>query len=64
MLLLRLLFALAALLVAGCVGAYFLTGRREYLQFSWRVFRYTIFVAFLFFGLLILERLGLAVILL
>ena len=58
MLLLRLLLILAAIFVAGCVGAYLLTGRREYLQFSWRVFRYTLFIAFLFFGLLILERLA------
>ena len=56
--LLRLLFVLTAIVVAGCVGAYFLTGRREYLGFSWRVARYAIFMAFLFFGLLILERLA------
>jgi hypothetical protein len=54
--LLRLLGVLAALSVAGGVGAYLLTRDPKYLQFSWRVFRYAVIVALLVFALLILER--------
>ena len=53
---LRLLAVLAALSVAGGVGAYLLTRDRKYLQFSWRVFRYAVIVALIAFALLILER--------
>lgn len=53
---LRLLGVLTAIAVAGGVLAYLLTRNPKYLQFSWRLFRYAIFVALLIFGLLILER--------
>lgn len=54
--LLRLLAVLTAISVAGGVGAYLLTGNRKYLQFSWRLFRYSLIVALLVFALMILER--------
>ena len=47
---------LTAIAVSGGVLAYLLTRNPKYLQFSWRLFRYAIFVALLMFGLLILER--------
>lgn len=54
--LLRLLAVLTALSVAGGVVAFLLTRNPKYLQFAWRLFRYALFVAFLAFALLILER--------
>ena len=54
--LLRLMTILAAISIAGGVGAFFLTRNPKYLQFSWRVFRFMVIVALLVFALLILER--------
>lgn len=54
--LLRLLAVLAALTAAGGVAAFLLTKNPKYLQFSWRLFRYAVFVALGIFALLILER--------
>jgi len=54
--LLRLLAVLTLLSVAGGVAAFLLTRNRAYLQFSWRLFRYAVFIALLVFSLLILER--------
>ena len=54
--LLRLLAVLAFVFVGGGVAAYMLTEDRKYLDFSWRLFRYFLIVALLFFALLILER--------
>ena len=54
--LLRLLAVLTLLLVAGCVVAFLLTRNQRYLQFSWRLLRYAVFIALLVFALLILER--------
>ena len=54
--LLRLLAVLTAIAVAGGLVAYLLTRNPKYLQFSWRLFRYTIIVALLVFAMLILER--------
>jgi hypothetical protein len=42
--------------VAGGVFAYLLTRNPKYLQFSWRLFRYSLIVALLVFALMILER--------
>jgi len=56
--LLRLLGVVTALAVAGGVAAFLLTRNAQYLQFSWRLFRYAMFVALLIFALLILERLA------
>ncbi len=55
--LLRLLAILAAITIIAGVGVFFLTRDARYLRFSWRVFRYAVFVALLLFALLILERL-------
>jgi hypothetical protein len=54
--LMRLLGVLTLLMVGGGVAAYVLTRNPKYLVFSWRLFRYAILVALLFFALLILER--------
>jgi uncharacterized membrane protein YdjX (TVP38/TMEM64 family) len=54
--LLRLLAVLMLICVAGGVVAYALTKNPRYLEFSWRVFRYGLIVALMFFALLILER--------
>jgi hypothetical protein len=54
--LLRLLAVLTVLSVAGGVFAYLLTRNSKYLQFSWRLFRYSLIVALLVFALMILER--------
>ncbi len=55
---LRLLTVLTAIAVAVGVALYLLTGRRAYLQFSGRVFRFAVFVALLAFFLLALERIA------
>jgi hypothetical protein len=54
--LMRLLAILTLLMVGGGLAAYVLTRNPKYLFFSWRVFRYAVVVALLFFALLILER--------
>ena len=56
MLILRLLAVVVLLVVAGGVVAYLLTRNAKYLQFSWRIFRYSLIVALLVFALLVLER--------
>lgn len=56
MLILRLLAVVAILTVAGGVVAYLLTRNARYLDFSWRVFRYSLIVALLVFALMVLER--------
>ncbi|MBK8524530.1 MAG: hypothetical protein IPL58_10710 [Betaproteobacteria bacterium] len=56
MLILRLLAVVAILAVAGGVVAYLLTRNAKYLNFSWRVFRYSLIVALLVFALMVLER--------
>ena len=53
---LRLLAVLTLIVVAGGVVGYALTKNPKYVQFSWRVFRYALIVALLFFALFILER--------
>jgi hypothetical protein len=55
-LILRLLAVVAILTVAGGVVAYLLTRNTKYLNFSWRVFRYSLIVALLVFALMVLER--------
>ena len=54
--LMRLLAVLTLIAVGGGVAAYLLTQNPKYIQFSWRVVRYSLIVALLFFALLILER--------
>jgi hypothetical protein len=55
-LILRLLAVVVVLSVAGGVIAYLLSGKKQYLSFSWRVFRYSLIVALLVFALMVLER--------
>lgn len=57
--LLRLLGVLTVIAVAGGIVAYLFTRDGRYLQFSWRLFRYSLIVALLLFALLIVERLAL-----
>ena len=54
--LLRLLGVLTLITVGAGFLAYLLTRNPWYLQFSFRLFRYAVFVALLVFALLILER--------
>lgn len=54
--LLRLLAVLTVLTVAGGVVLFLFTRDTRYLQFSWRLFRYSLVVALLVFALMIIER--------
>lgn len=56
MLLLRLLAVLAGIGIGGSVFAYFFTRDARYLALAWRLFRYTLIIALVFFALLIAER--------
>lgn len=56
MLLLRLIAVLLAIGVGGSLAAFVFTGDRRYLALGWRLFRYAIIAALVFFALLILER--------
>lgn len=56
MLILRLLAVIVVIAVIGGIVAYLFSGDRKFVQFSWRVFRYALFVALLIFALLVLER--------
>ena len=55
-LLLRLLAVLAGIGIAGSVFAYFFTRDARYLALAWRLFRYTLIIALVFFALLVVER--------
>lgn len=54
--LLRLLAVLTVIAVGCGIGAFFLTQDSRYLQFSWRLFRYSLVIALLVFALMIIER--------
>lgn len=54
--LMRILAVLTLISVAGGMAAFLLTKNPKYLHFSWRLFRYSLIVALLFFALMILER--------
>lgn len=56
MLLLRLLAVLAGIGICGSVLAYFFTRDARYLALAWRLFRWVLIVALVFFALLIVER--------
>jgi hypothetical protein len=58
MFVLRLLAMLGVTAIGIGLLAYVLTGRRDYLRFAWRLFRYALVFALLVFGLLIFERLA------
>ncbi len=56
MLLLRLLAVLVGIGIGASVFAYFFTREPRYLALAWRLFRYALVVALVFFALLIVER--------
>ncbi|MCK6388620.1 hypothetical protein [Zoogloea sp.] len=56
MLLLRLLAVLVGIGICGSVFAYFFTREPRYLALAWRLFRWALVVALVFFALLIVER--------
>jgi hypothetical protein len=51
-----LLFALGAA-IAGCVAAYFISGRARYLSWAWRLLAGSLAAGVLFFAVLIVKRL-------
>lgn len=56
MLLLRIVAVLTGIGICGAVFLFFLNRDRRYLMFAWRLFRWALVLALVFFGLLILER--------
>jgi hypothetical protein len=56
--LLRLLGVVAVIAIGVSLVLYVFTGRREYLSFSLRLFRYSIVFALLVFALMFVERLA------
>lgn len=56
--LLRLLAVILLIAVGVSIVLYAFTGKREYLSFSWRLFRYGIVFALLVFALMFIERLA------
>lgn len=56
--LLRLLAVLVVIAIGIGLVVYAFTGNRQYLAFSWRLFRYAVVFALLIFALMFLERLA------
>ena len=56
--LLRLLAVIVVIAIGAGLIVYAFTGNRQYLAFSWRLFRYAIVFALLVFALMFLERLA------
>ena len=56
MLLLRIVAVLVGIGIGASVFAYFFTREQRYLALAWRLFRYALVVALVFFALLIVER--------
>jgi hypothetical protein len=56
--LLRLLAVLLVIAVGAGFLLYVFTGHRQYLAFSWRLFRYGVVFALIIFALMILERIA------
>lgn len=54
--LLRLLAVILVLTMGAGFLLYVLTGKREFLNFSWRLLRYGIIFALIVFALMIIER--------
>ena len=54
--LLRLLAVMLVLTMGAGFLLYVLTGKREFLNFSWRLLRYGIIFALIVFALMIIER--------
>ena len=61
MFVLRLLGLLAIVAIATCGALYLFTRERKYLDWTFRLLRYTVGAALAFFGLLLLERLAVLV---
>ena len=57
----RLLAILTVFAVGAGFVAYAFTGDRRYLGFSWRLARWALLFVLIFFGLLVIERVGLVV---
>ena len=56
--LLRLLAVILVIAIGAGFLLYVFTGRRDYLTFSWRLFRYGIVFALIIFALMIVERIA------
>ena len=56
--LLRLLAFIVVIAIGAGLIAYAFTGNRQYVAFSWRLFRYGIVFALLTFALMFVERLA------
>ena len=56
--LLRLLAVILVIAIGAGFLLYVFTGRRDYLAFSWRLFRYGIVFALIVFALMIVERIA------
>ena len=56
--LLRLLAVILVIAIGAGFLLYVFTGRRDYLTFSWRLFRYGIVFALIVFALMIVERIA------
>lgn len=56
--LLRLVAAIVVIAIGAGLLIYVLTGNRNYLALSWRLFRYGILFALLVFALMFIERLA------
>ena len=54
--LLRLLAVILVVAIGAGLLLYVMTGKRNYLGFAWRLFRYGIVFALIVFALMILER--------
>lgn len=57
MLILRLIAILAVISIAGGFLAFVVSGDRRYLDFSWKVLRYSVIAGLIMFALLAAERL-------
>ncbi|MFN4340887.1 MAG: hypothetical protein ACK4FE_02490 [Azonexus sp.] len=56
--LLRLLAVIVVIAIGAGIVLYAFTGNRQYLAFSWRLFRYALVFALLVFALMFVERLA------
>lgn len=60
--LLRLLAVILVVAIGAGLLIYALTGRRDYLALSWRLFRYAVVFALVIFALMIIERVAVTVV--
>ena len=57
MIIIRLLFVLACIALALSGALYFLTGEKRYLQFVWKVLKFSVILIVVFGALMVAERL-------